>query len=234
MASTATLHGAPCCSARPVGRRHIAAPSIQHNGPRLAARVQQRKGAGERRSALRVQAVQAPPEKAGASTGSAADDSGVYDVVVVGAGISGLTTAQVRRRFRCRTPAALHVAAVCAGALPGNKTACERARIPQPAPRPLPRPAGADHAAQRRGAAGAGDRGPRPRGRQHHLRVQQGGGAAVGGGAQLLPAKRLHPAGRGARVRPPAGSPPCSCLPTASVCEGAVAAVVGGTLAQQL
>ncbi|EFN56562.1 hypothetical protein CHLNCDRAFT_57492 [Chlorella variabilis] len=94
MASTATLHGAPCCSARPVGRRHIAAPSIQHNGPRLAARVQQRKGAGERRSALRVQAVQAPPEKAGASTGSAADDSGVYDVVVVGAGISGLTTAQ--------------------------------------------------------------------------------------------------------------------------------------------
>jgi glycine/D-amino acid oxidase-like deaminating enzyme len=98
MATTA-LQGAPCSTARAT-RRHVAYSSPKsHNGLRLAAKQQRQQGAAERRAQLRVQAAQAaPPQQTGAGSGSAGagDEGSVYDVVVVGAGISGLTTAQVR------------------------------------------------------------------------------------------------------------------------------------------
>ncbi|KAI3427137.1 hypothetical protein D9Q98_007074 [Chlorella vulgaris] len=65
-------------------------------GLRSAAR-QRQQAAGERRALLRVSAAQvAPAQKTGGSgsSGTVTDDNSVYDVVVVGAGISGLTTAQ--------------------------------------------------------------------------------------------------------------------------------------------
>lgn len=63
-------------------------------------------------------------------------------------------------------------------------------------------PAGADHPARWGGQAGAGHRGARPRGRQHYHRHQRRGGIPVGGGPQLLPAQRFHPAGSGAHAPP--------------------------------
>lgn len=71
--------------------RHAPSPVAQSARPTRPAR----------RSALRVQATQAPAAPAAGSTSASADESGVLDVVVVGAGISGLTAAQVRWRPRC-------------------------------------------------------------------------------------------------------------------------------------
>lgn len=97
MASTTASQRAPCCTAR-VARRHTACSSpMVCRGLRSAAR-QRQQAAGERRALLRVSAAQvAPAQKTGGSgsSGTVTDDNSVYDVVVVGAGISGLTTAQV-------------------------------------------------------------------------------------------------------------------------------------------
>ncbi|KAL4855297.1 Protoporphyrinogen oxidase [Chlorella vulgaris] len=96
MASTTASQRAPCCTAR-VARRHTAFSSpMVCRGLRSAAR-QRQQAAGERRALLRVFAAQAAPaQKTGGSgsSGTVTDDNSVYDVVVVGAGISGLTTAQ--------------------------------------------------------------------------------------------------------------------------------------------
>lgn len=62
----------------------------------LSARQHARAARQLQRSSLRVLATQAPAAPTAGSS-AAVDDSGVLDVVVVGAGISGLTTAQVRR-----------------------------------------------------------------------------------------------------------------------------------------
>lgn len=90
--------GAP---AQPTRRQAASSSALAPSGARLGAKTgaaasQQRGGVAQRR-ALRVQATSAPPAAQAGSTATG-DDSAVYDVVVVGAGISGLTTAQVRRR----------------------------------------------------------------------------------------------------------------------------------------
>lgn len=90
--------GAP---AQPTRRQTACSSALVPNAARLsaqvAARTSQCGAARQRGASLRVLATSAPPA-AQAGTKAAGEDSGVYDVVVVGAGISGLTTAQVRRR----------------------------------------------------------------------------------------------------------------------------------------
>lgn len=103
MSALATLQAAPAaCSAPSARRQATQAAALAPNARRLTAQAQGPAGqrAGQRRSPLRVQATQAPPAAAsGTGTSVASDDNGVFDAVVVGAGISGLTTAQVSRRL---------------------------------------------------------------------------------------------------------------------------------------
>jgi len=90
-----------CAPAQPTRRQAASSSVLAPNESRLvaqvAARASQRGVARQRGASLRVLATSAPPA-AQAGAKAAGGDSGVYDVVVVGAGISGLTTAQVRRR----------------------------------------------------------------------------------------------------------------------------------------
>lgn len=230
-----------CAPAQPTRRSAASSSSAAPNASRLSAQVAtraaQRGAAGQRGASLRVLATSAPPA-AQAGAKAAGGDSGVYDVVVVGAGISGLTTAQVRRRcsralagcaallracFTCHGFAAnraiwsggaselllLHSGVArapskgtiapcksgslcwlcscmplpCAAAhdwqlssvLRGNSSTRRlhaapppRANMPPPCPPRHTANAGAGDAARQRGTAGAGHRGPGPRGRQHH------------------------------------------------------------------
>lgn len=86
-----------CAPAQPTRRSAASSSSAVPNASRLSAQVAtraaQRGAAGQRGASLRVLATSAPPA-AQAGAKAAGGDSGVYDVVVVGAGISGLTTAQ--------------------------------------------------------------------------------------------------------------------------------------------
>lgn len=108
MASTMSLQGVPGAATQPA-RRAAASGSVLphtaalHRAARPAGQPTQQLQASRQRSSLRVRAAQAaPPQTTGTGGGAeAVDDSGVFDVVVVGAGLSGLTTAQVRRRRCC-------------------------------------------------------------------------------------------------------------------------------------
>ncbi|KAI7846431.1 hypothetical protein COHA_000043 [Chlorella ohadii] len=86
-----------CAPAQPTRRQAASSSVLAPNASRLvaqvAARASQRGVARQRGASLRVLATSAPPA-AQAGAKAAGGDSGVYDVVVVGAGISGLTTAQ--------------------------------------------------------------------------------------------------------------------------------------------
>lgn len=92
---------APAVTAQQPRRRSAASyksyNAALHLPAALSARQQARATRQQQRSSLRVLATQAPAAPAAGSS-TAVDDSGVLDVVVVGAGISGLTTAQVSRR----------------------------------------------------------------------------------------------------------------------------------------
>ena len=95
------LHGGvhPTHSQRRGQASGVEARSAVHLGscPRLAAgqaKVQAR-GVGHARQLGVAVFATAAPTTAGPSS-STSDDSGLFDVVVVGAGISGLTTAQAR------------------------------------------------------------------------------------------------------------------------------------------
>ena len=194
-----------------------AAPLARRSAPRQLFGAQQQRGQQQRAGSratqprlLRVLAAAspaAPAAQAGAGAGS-----GAYDVVVVGAGISGLTTALVRSAVRGRDGAGAGPAGRPAPPFPEHVSKAGCAREPprqgrqgaggqggagqlagegeQGAEREQPpcctaRPAaGAQDGPRGRGVAGAGDRGPRPRGRQHHQRGQRGGGLPLGGGGR--------------------------------------------------
>ncbi len=92
---------APAAGAQQPRRRSTASSksynAALHLPAALSARQQARAARQQQRASLRVLATQAPAAPTAGSS-AAVDDSGVLDVVVVGAGISGLTTAQVRRQ----------------------------------------------------------------------------------------------------------------------------------------
>ncbi|KAL4430008.1 hypothetical protein ABPG77_004378 [Micractinium sp. CCAP 211/92] len=88
---------APAAGAQQPRRRSTASSksynAALHLPAALSARQQARAARQQQRASLRVLATQAPAAPTAGSS-AAVDDSGVLDVVVVGAGISGLTTAQ--------------------------------------------------------------------------------------------------------------------------------------------
>ena len=120
MASTAVAVQAPAGAGqrlRRTGATPGAVPVIR-SPVRGAKPTQRGQGARQSGSLQRAQAAQAPAQVD--TSNAIGDESAVYDVVVVGAGISGLTTALVRRppaacRLACCLPtaAAATLAAVC-------------------------------------------------------------------------------------------------------------------------
>lgn len=103
-AALASLQATSACSVQGSRRQAPSSAYLVPNALRLTAQAQgpaARQLTAQQRRSLRVKATQAPPaHQAGAGT-AVADDSGVFDAVVVGAGISGLTTAQVRAPACC-------------------------------------------------------------------------------------------------------------------------------------
>ena len=98
MAATMLLQGVPAASTQPARRSAVSGSVLAlHRAARPAGQATQQRQAARQPRSLRVQAAQAaPPQTTGTGGGAeAGGDSGVFDVVVVGAGISGLTTAQV-------------------------------------------------------------------------------------------------------------------------------------------
>lgn len=117
------LAGAPASTARATRRPSPSCSALVPVGARLSARspraAAQKRQARQERQSVRVQAKQAAQAPPAVST-AAGDDSGVFDVVVVGAGISGLTTAQVRLRRRRGQPCGC----ICRGCQVAGCSAC--------------------------------------------------------------------------------------------------------------